>query len=70
MHEGFFLNNILFVDTFRSFSLNIATLFDYFYEFREKSQKKGKKIFRIQKNYIETRVGRIKRKKKYSDEYP
>lgn len=49
MHEGFFLNNILFVDTFRSFSLNIATLFDYFYEFREKSQKKEKKYSEYKK---------------------
>lgn len=49
MHEGFFLNNILFVDTFRSFSLNIATLFDYFYDFREKSQKKEKKYSEYKK---------------------
>lgn len=54
IHEGFFLNNILFVytlfvDTFRSFSLNIATLFDYFYEFREKSQKKEKKYSEYKK---------------------
>lgn len=49
MHEGFFLNNILFVYTFRSFSLNIATLFDYFYEFREKSQKKEKKYSEYKK---------------------
>lgn len=54
MHKGFFLNNILFVytlfvDTFRSFSLNIATLFDYFYEFREKSQKKEKKYSEYKK---------------------
>lgn len=54
MHEGFFLNNILFVytlfvDTFRSFSLNIATLFDYFYEYREKSQKKEKKYSEYKK---------------------
>lgn len=54
IHEGFFLNNILFVytlfvDTFRSFSLNIATLFDYFYEYREKSQKKEKKYSEYKK---------------------
>lgn len=64
MHEGFFLNNILFVDTFRSFSLNIATLFDYFYEFREKSQKKGKKNIQNTKKLHRNTSWSYKKKKK------
>lgn len=63
MHEGFFLNNILFVDTFRSFSLNIATLFDYFYEFREKSQKKEKNIQNTKKLHRNTSWSHKKKKK-------
>lgn len=63
MHEGFFLNNILFVDTFRSFSLNIATLFDYFYEFREKSQKKEKNIQNTKKLHRNTSWSYKKKKK-------